>query len=297
VLKLSAREFFHGDAQCVGVEPRAPQPAFPLHDHDFCEIVIVASGNGWHVLNGEPHLLSCGEVLYLGPGDRHAFEQVQDLYLTNVIYRPNGALLHPERLRPYLQPSGEAPGERRYWQVSDAALRRLEPLLAALKHESQRSDVASGLMAEASGLMAQSLLVQLVVTLWRERFASDGQGLPAHGRLAELLKYLRHHCTEPIDLDELARRYGYSARNLRRVFREATATTPHDYLVKLRLCRAIRALATSDASITEVALASGFSDGNYFSYAFRKLTGMSPSRYRREVGASPSRRSGPTASH
>jgi AraC family L-rhamnose operon transcriptional activator RhaR len=277
MLKLRGREFFRGDAQCVGVEPRTPQPAFPLHDHDFCEIVIVASGNGWHVLNGEPHLLSYGDVLYLGPEDRHAFEQVQDLYLTNVIYRPNGELLHPDRLRPYLQPSGEA-GERRYWQVSDETLRGLGPLLTALQHESRRSDVASGLMAE-------SLLVQLVVTLWREGFASDGQGLSARGRLTQVLKYLRRHCTQAIDLDELARRYGYSARNLRRVFREATATTPHDYLVKLRLCRAIRALRTSDASITEVALASGFSDGNYFSFAFSKLTGMSPSRYRREVTA------------
>jgi transcriptional regulator GlxA family with amidase domain len=128
-------------------------------------------------------------------------------------------------------------------------------------------------------------LVQLVVTLWRERFAVDGEGLSSNGRLAQVLQYLRCNCTQPIDLDELARRYGYSARNLRRVFREATATTPHDYLVKLRLCRAIRALRSSEASITDVALASGFSDGNYFSYAFRKLTGMSPSRYRREVGA------------
>jgi AraC family L-rhamnose operon transcriptional activator RhaR len=278
MLKLQAREFFRSDAQCVGVEPRAPQSAFPLHDHDFCEIVIVASGNGWHVLNGEPHLLSCGEVLYLGPEDHHAFEQVQDLYLTNVIYRPGGALLHPERLHPYLQPSLDALGEPRYWQVSEQALSALGPLLAALTHESQRSDVASGLMAE-------SLLVQLVVTLWRERFAIDGEGLSPQGRLSQVLKYLRCNCTQPIDLDEVARRYGYSARNLRRVFREATATTPHDYLVKLRLCRAIRALRSSDASITDVALGSGFSDGNYFSYAFRKLTGMSPSRYRQEVVA------------
>lgn len=287
MLTLRAQEFFSGDAQCVSVEPRAPQPAFPLHEHDFCEIVIVASGNGWHVLNGEPHLLSCGEVLYLGPEDRHAFEHVQDLYLTNVIYRPNQALLHPERLRPFLQPSDEALGDRRYWQVSDEAMQTLGPLLAALTHESRRGDAGSSLMAE-------SLLVQLVVTLWRERFASDGQGLSARGRLAQVLKYLRHHCTQPIDLDEVARRYGYSARNLRRVFREATATTPHDYLVKLRLCRAIRALRTSDASITDVALASGFSDGNYFSYAFRKLTGLSPSRYREEVGAV--RRKSPPAS-
>ena len=45
----------------------------------------------------------------------------------------------------------------------------------------------------------------------------------------------------------------------------------------------MRALRTSDASVTAVALASGFNDGNYFSSAFRKQTGMSPSRYRREA--------------
>jgi AraC family L-rhamnose operon transcriptional activator RhaR len=285
LLKLRGREFFRAESQHVVVEPRSPQPAFPLHEHDFHELVIVASGNGWHVLNGEPHLLSCGEVLYLAPEDRHAFEQVHDLYLTNVIYRPNGALLQPERLRPYLQPGPEQAGERRYWQISEETLGRVKPLLSALGRESRGADGASQLMAE-------SLLVQLVVTLWRERFVADGEALPAQGsweqrRLSHVLGYLRHNCTQAIDLDDLAERFGYSPRNFRRIFRDATATTPHDYLVKLRLCRAMRALRTSDASVTAVALASGFNDGNYFSSAFRKQTGMSPSRYRLEVGRAP----------
>jgi quercetin dioxygenase-like cupin family protein len=60
VLKLRGREFFQAESQHVVVEPRSPQPSFPLHEHDFHELVIVASGNGWHVLNEEPHLLSCG---------------------------------------------------------------------------------------------------------------------------------------------------------------------------------------------------------------------------------------------
>lgn len=217
-------------------------------------------------------------MLYLDPEDRHAFEQVQELCLTNVLFRPCGSLLPLEGLRPHLQPSGEGAGERRYWQVSEETLRGLEPLLGALREESRRVDAASS-------VMAASLLGQLVVTLWRERYASDGQGLSSSGRLAQVLRFMRQNCTQEIDLDALARRYGFSARNLRRVFREATATTPHDYLVKPRLCRAIRALRSSDTSITDVALASGFSDGNYFAYSFRKLTGMSPSRYRRQVGA------------
>ena len=279
MLKLRGHEFYQAEWQHVVVEPRSPQPSFPLHEHDFHELVIVASGNGWHVLNGEPHLLSCGEVLYLAPEDRHAFEQVHDLVLTNVIYRPNGALLNPERLRPYLQPSAEQAGERRYWQVSDETLGHVKPLLSALSRESRGRD-------QASQLVAESLFVQLLVALWRGRFATDGQALPERGRLGHVLGFLRQNCTGAIDLDEVAERFGYSPRNFRRIFRDATATTPHDYLVKLRLCRAMRALRGSDASVTGVALASGFNDGNYFSSAFRKHTGMSPSRYRREARAS-----------
>jgi AraC-like DNA-binding protein len=276
VLKLREHEFFCSESQFVVVEPRTPQAPFPLHEHDFHELVIVASGNGWHVLNDEPHLLSCGEVLYLEPHDRHAFDQVHDLYLTNVIYRPNGALLHPDRVRPYLQPSGEPSGERRYWQISDDVRDRLKPLLVTLARESRNSDAASE-------LMAQALFVQLLVTLWRDRFAADGDALSSSARLAHALRYLRHNCTQPIDLDELAHRFGYSPRNFRRVFREATASTPQGYLVKLRLGRAMRALRSSDVNVTDVALTSGFNDSNYFAYSFRKLTGMSPSRYRQQA--------------
>jgi transcriptional regulator GlxA family with amidase domain len=39
----------------------------------------------------------------------------------------------------------------------------------------------------------------------------------------------------------------------------------------------------TDASITEIAFASGFHDSNYFSSCFSKMTGRSPSEYRRQV--------------
>ena len=275
MLKLLARDFFRAESQLVVVEPRAPQPLFPLHAHDFHEIVIVASGSGWHVLNDEPHLLSCGEVLHVRPEDRHAFDEVHDLYLTNVLYREEGALLHPDRIRPYLAPAEDG-GERRYWQISEDAVDRLKPVLVALAQESRKPDAASALMAE-------SLLAQLVVTLWRDRFATDGDHLAPSARVAHVLNFMRHNCTQAIDLDEVAHRFGYSPRNFRRVFRDATATTPHGYLVKLRVAHAMRALRATDDNVTEIAFASGFQDSNHFSYSFHKLTGMSPSRYRQQV--------------
>lgn len=273
MLTLRAPDFFRAASQFVVVEPRSPQAPFPLHEHDFHEIVIVSSGCGWHVLNDEPHLLSCGEVVYLRAEDRHEFDDVHDLYLTNILYRPDGALLHPDRIRPYLQPTGDDASERRYWQLSDDVMSRIKPLVAALAAEALKPDAASAVMAEC-------LFAQLVVTLWRDRFASDGEQLASADRFGQVLRYLRHNCTQAIDLDEVAERFGYSPRNLRRVFSAATSTTPHHYLVKLRLGQAMRALRATEDSVTDIALASGFNDSNYFAYSFKKLTGMSPLRYR-----------------
>jgi AraC family L-rhamnose operon transcriptional activator RhaR len=273
-LKLSVRDWFRSDAQAVTVEPRTPQARFPMHEHEFGEIVIVMSGNGWHVLNEEPQLITCGEVFYIRPEDRHAFEQVNDLFLTNVIYRPSERLLRPERLRQLLQP--DEGGQRRRWQVTEKALGRLEPLLEALTREARSQEPLAEVMAE-------SLFLQLAVALCRHRFAVDGDQLPAAATLGHVLAFLRHRCSEEVDLDQLAERFGYSSRAFYRAFREATNTTPHNYLVQLRLGRAMHALRTTGKSITDVAFECGFHDSNYFSSCFSKMTGSSPSEYRRQV--------------
>ncbi len=271
-MKLSVRDWFRRESQAVTVEPRTPQARFPLHEHEFGEIVIVMSGNGWHVLNDEPQLITCGEVFYIRPEDRHAFEQVNELFLTNVIYRPSERLLRPERIQQLLE-DGTAAGRKR-WQLTEDALGEIRPLLDALTREVRSDDPLSDLMAE-------SLFIQLAVALCRHRFAVDGADIPADARFGHVLAFLRHHCSEDVDLEELAHRFGYSLRTFCRVFRDATATTPHNYLVQLRLGRAMRALRATNDSITEVAFACGFHDSNYFSSAFSKMTGFSPSEYRR----------------
>jgi len=271
-MKLAVRDWFRRESQSVAVEPRTPQERFPLHEHEFGEIVIVMSGNGWHILNEEPQFITCGEVFYIRPEDRHSFEQVNDLFLTNVIYRPSERLLRPDRIRRLLEP--EDAGGRRRWQVTDEALRALQPLLGQLARESASDDPLSDVMSE-------SLFTQLAVALCRHRFAVDGDDLPAPARLGHVLAYLRHHCGEDVDLDELAHRFGYSPRNFCRLFREATATTPHNYLVQLRVSCAMRALRATTDSITDIAFACGFHDSNYFSSCFSKIAGASPSEYRR----------------
>jgi AraC-like DNA-binding protein len=271
-MRLTARDWFRRRSQVVSVEPRIPQDRFPLHDHEFGEVVIVTSGHGWHVWNDEPQFITGGEVFYVRPHDRHSFEEVSDLHLTNVLYRPSERFLGPERIQDLL----ENPEGHNRWQLTDVTLREIEPLITQLTREARSDDAHADILAE-------SLFVQLAVALWRHRIPIDCDHLPARSRFGHVLAYLRHHCTADLNLEEVAQRSGYSLRTFGRTFREVTGMTPHSYLVQLRICHAKRAMQTTQDSITEIAFASGFHDSNYFSSCFSKLTGLSPSEYRRQA--------------
>jgi len=275
-MKLVARDWFRRRSQVVSVEPRMPQDRFPLHDHEFGEVVIVTSGHGWHVWNDEPQFITGGEVFYVRPQDRHSFEEVYDLHLTNVLYRPSERFLGPDRILHLL----ENPDGHNRWQLTDVTLREVEPLIAQLTREARSDDPHSDILAE-------SLFVQLAVALRRHRIPIDCENLPARSRFGHVLAYLRHHCTADLNIEEVAHRSGYSLRTFGRTFREVTGMTPHSYLVQLRICHAKRAMQTTEDSITEIAFASGFHDSNYFSSCFSKLTGLSPSEYRRKVQGEP----------
>ena len=72
-----------------------------------------------------------------------------------------------------------------------------------------------------------------------------------------------------------------SVTNFVRVFKDTYRATPVDYLIRLRVQKACEMLQNLDESITSVALKAGFSDGNYFSQTFRRITGMTPSEFRK----------------
>ena len=69
------------------------------------------------------------------------------------------------------------------------------------------------------------------------------------------------------------------------LFKAQTGLTPNDYLQRLRVEAAQEQLRQTDFSVTQIALAMGFSSGQYFSTVFARYTGVSPTRFRK--GARP----------
>jgi len=71
-----------------------------------------------------------------------------------------------------------------------------------------------------------------------------------------------------------------SLSTFKRAFKAVTGTSPIDYLLQTRLARACHLLRDTDKTVTEAALAAGFSDGNYFARQFRARMGCTPREWR-----------------
>ncbi|MBQ9803446.1 MAG: helix-turn-helix transcriptional regulator [Lentisphaeria bacterium] len=100
------------------------------------------------------------------------------------------------------------------------------------------------------------------------------------GQLCGLVAFMNREFHRKIDFTELLDKVPMSRSTLNRNFVRTTGETPMRYLLKLRLEHAASLLTHTDTSITEIAVASGFEDSNYFSRAFRKVYHLSPREFR-----------------
>ena len=96
----------------------------------------------------------------------------------------------------------------------------------------------------------------------------------------ELLGWLDENLDQPISVHALAERANLGASTLAKKFKQAHKTTLSRYLLHRRIDKAKSLLANSTLTIYEVGSSVGIPDPQYFNKQFRKVTGISPSRYR-----------------
>lgn len=101
-------------------------------------------------------------------------------------------------------------------------------------------------------------------------------------RLRRVIDYLDARLPERVDLAELAALAGLSPSHFSRAFKASTGMAPYQWQLDARIRRAQAKLLDTDASLDEVAVATGFADAVHFGRTFRKLTGAAPAAWRRE---------------
>jgi AraC family transcriptional regulator len=133
--------------------------------------------------------------------------------------------------------------------------------------------------------------VEALVNVLAHELSCSGQeltrALPANrGGLASwqmraVTAYIEEHLNEQISLVTLAELARLSLHHFCRAFKQSFGIPPHGYHLRRRMQQAKLLLSDRDTSITQVSLILGYSNISSFSLAFRKITGQTPSQFRK----------------
>ena len=158
------------------------------------------------------------------------------------------------------------------WLLPSDSSRSHSALLDALRSQVQ-PDSSQGLLVSA---LTQSVLAALPADAWTRH--------PMDAGIARTVEILRADPAHAPANATLADKLGLGVDGFIRRFRRATGTTPQAFSLRLRVSEAARLLATSAASISDIAAATGFSDRYHLTKAFTRLRGISPALWRRQMG-------------
>lgn len=267
---------------CLGVH-ESERYAYPLHTHRFTELVIILGGHGTHQLGEITYPLRAGEVFVVSERNVHAYCDTRNLRLMNILFHPSFLAPHDEALR-------ELPGYH--------ALFALEPYASQQRRSRSRLSLTPAQLMAATEMVhpmaeefreqqpgyrtaIQTQLVNLIITLSRWYARTERPASLTLMQIGEAISRLERDFAEPITLSDLAEYTHMSVRTLVRRFHDATGQSPIDYLIHLRIRRAAELLRTTTASIADIATAVGFSDSNYFSRQYTRITGHTPREARR----------------
>ena len=100
------------------------------------------------------------------------------------------------------------------------------------------------------------------------------------GSIPIVLDYLNNNYSLDISLNDVAKNVNLSYTYLSKVFKDEIGKSFVDYLTELRIEKSMKLLANQNLSIKEICQKIGYNDPNYYSKAFKKVTGMTPTEYR-----------------
>ena len=276
------------DVRCLIMDRRHE---VPKHRPDHLEVVVFEFGNLGYEVDDRRCMLQKNDVIVVG-----------DRILTAACPSPRRSRRRAQwffSFLPQLVHSGPLGDDMQYlmpFMLQDSSCSNVIPAKAGRSREI--SDFIQRIRSELPGSSERSRLaiktyLKMILLNLVNHYAAFGEARDAlrrqqknADRLTPALQFLEAHHSEPIRVDDAARLCAMSACCFMHLFKEVTGHSFVAYLNRFRVARAQHLLASSDRSIADISLETGFCNQSYFGVIFRRVTGISPLAYRVNHGGS-----------
>ena len=163
--------------------------------------------------------------------------------------------------------------------LTPQATEQIDQIVKLIEHEWNNYDTYSN-------AIIQGLVVQFfVIALRGQSFSSKNDVIlkETHFSLINAIHYVQCHYAEDPSLRKTAEAAHLSDAYLSRLFTSHLDTTYSRFLTGVKISHAMALLVNTKLTITEIAVQCGYGNSNYFSDAFKKIVGVSPLKYRKQV--------------
>lgn len=270
----------HGTVQYPFVIYRIKKSNYPisvsLHWHDEVEIIYVEKGTLYLSIDKTAYIGTTGSIFIVNSQQIHEMSvtEADTVYytilfpLTSLLFQSsdtaNMTLLTPlaEQTMQFTTDLSASPNHAVY----ETLLKELIHIYSAKKTAYQ--------------LGTKSYLLTLIYLLYSHGNIHESKKDFTYNKLhREILYYINENYIESLSLEQIAERFHMAPKYFSRYFKNNFHTSFTEYMIHLRLERAITLLNTTDLTITEIALQSGFSSCSYFNKCFKKTFGKAPKQY------------------
>lgn len=213
-------------------------------------------------IDGEDFRVDPGGFILVPPGTPHTFWNVAG---------EKRARLYFARLGVY--------GEKvvhiwdKDWVLLESAWSLLDAARRVYDEERQQDDVAN--------MRLRAALVLLMTEI--ERLSGrdiQGSGFSVD-QVSRIQTIVDNRLADRIQPKEIASELGYNADYFSRLFKETFGVSARQWLVQQRIRQAVYLLTEANLNVSEIAEELGYDDVHLFSRQFKKVTGQSPTRYKR----------------
>jgi AraC-like DNA-binding protein len=245
---------------------------YARHSHSSYAIGIIESGLGGNYYQGTTYLAPPKSIVFINPEEAHTGYSAEELPLTYRMLYPSIGLIN--------QITSESQvSEFPYFKeavVQNEFLARNVLSLHTVLEQSQDMLEKESLLVE----VLSSLLLQ-----YADRKIRSIRLNKEHCAVSLIKEYLHDNFSSHISLEQLVEIANLNRSYLIRVFCKAVGMPPYTYLNQIRVAKAKQFLRQG-MSVADVAIAVGMSDQSHLNRHFKRISGITPGQYQRNMSIS-----------
>ena len=259
---------------------------FPLHSHNYVEIVYILKGKITHIIDEKEIVMSAGDFLFMNQHIKHSIKKAGEGDIgVNLIILPEFfdiplAMMKNDKKNPLAEfltgTFGVNAKRAQYLHFKTAGNFEIENLMeniiSMLAYGKKNDDTISQFTL---GLVFLHLLNNL------EQIAPDSLALGSDILTQAAIEYINKNY-KTATLSEFAKNMKQSVANMSKIIKKSTGCTFSELLMRKRFSQAVIFLAETDMPVSEIIGSVGYENSSYFYNTFREKYGESPKEYRKK---------------